>query len=72
MPDMQRQIDALREVFSADMRKPFVLKPTFPYGNPGALVNTTPSRPNVEGESFSYLCSLWEGRPPVSEVYNHP
>jgi hypothetical protein len=49
MPDMQQQIDALREVFSADMRKPFVLKPTFPYGSQGALVNTTPPRPNVEG-----------------------
>ncbi|TVY82342.1 hypothetical protein LSUE1_G009226 [Lachnellula suecica] len=49
MPDMQQQIDALREVFSADISKPFVLKPTFPYGNLGALVNPTPSRPNVEG-----------------------
>ncbi|KAI9720024.1 MAG: hypothetical protein M1812_003150 [Candelaria pacifica] len=34
MPDMQTQIDALREAFSADVRKPFVLKPTFPYGSP--------------------------------------
>jgi hypothetical protein len=48
MPDMQQQIDALREVFSADMRKPFVLKPTFPYGSPGAPANTT-SWLNVEG-----------------------
>jgi hypothetical protein len=43
MPDMQHQIDALREAFSADIRKPFVLKPSFPYGSPGA-VNTTPPR----------------------------
>ncbi|KIH88085.1 C6 finger domain protein [Sporothrix brasiliensis 5110] len=34
MADMQRQIDAMREAFSADVRKPFVLKPTFPYGSP--------------------------------------
>jgi len=34
MPDMQQQIDALREAFSADIRKPFVLKPSFPYGSP--------------------------------------
>lgn len=44
MPDMQQQIDALREAFSADTRKPFVLKPTFPYGSPGAPVNTSPPR----------------------------
>jgi hypothetical protein len=48
MPDMQRQIDALREAFSADIRKPFVLKPTFPYGSPSAPVNTTPPRANVQ------------------------
>lgn len=42
MADMQQQIDALREAFSADMRKPFELKPTFPYGSPGAPVNASP------------------------------
>ncbi|KAG9245733.1 hypothetical protein BJ878DRAFT_418599 [Calycina marina] len=35
MPDMQHQVDALREAFSADTRKPFVLKPSFPYHSPG-------------------------------------
>ncbi|KAG0651542.1 Nitrogen assimilation transcription factor nit-4 [Hyphodiscus hymeniophilus] len=44
MPDMQQQIDALREAFSADTRKPFVLKPSFPYGSPNAPVNSTPPR----------------------------
>jgi hypothetical protein len=44
MPDMQQQIDALREAFSADVRKPFVLKPSFPYGSPGAPVRSTPPR----------------------------
>ena len=34
MPDMQQQIDALREAFSADVRKPFVLNPSFPYRSP--------------------------------------
>ncbi|KAI9047644.1 hypothetical protein LZ554_008355 [Drepanopeziza brunnea f. sp. 'monogermtubi'] len=43
MPDMQQQIDSLREAFSADTRKPFVLKPSFPYGSPGAI-NMTPPR----------------------------
>jgi hypothetical protein len=42
MPDMQRQIDALREAFSANVRKPFVLKPSFPYGSPGAPVGHSP------------------------------
>jgi hypothetical protein len=44
MPDMQQQVDTLREAFSADTRKPFVLKASFPYGSPGAPVNTTPPR----------------------------
>lgn len=34
MPDLQRQVDAIREAFSADIRRPFVLKPSFPYGSP--------------------------------------
>ena len=33
--DMQKQIDALREAFSADTSRPFELKPSFPYGSPG-------------------------------------
>ncbi|CAL3972673.1 unnamed protein product [Diplocarpon coronariae] len=47
MPDMQQQIDALREAFSADTRKPFVLKPTFPYGSPGAT-NMSPPRSTAQ------------------------
>lgn len=53
MPDMQQQINALREAFSADIRKPFVLKPTFPYGSPGALVNTPPPRSNAQYQQGS-------------------
>jgi hypothetical protein len=48
MPDMQQQIDAVREAFSVDTRKPFVLKTTCPYGSPDTPVNTTPPRPNVQ------------------------
>ncbi|KAG9232427.1 hypothetical protein BJ875DRAFT_514523 [Amylocarpus encephaloides] len=48
MPEMQQQIDALREAFSADTRKPFVLKPTFPYGSPGAPTNASPPRSNSQ------------------------
>ncbi|KAL8417818.1 hypothetical protein RB594_001446 [Gaeumannomyces avenae] len=42
MPDMQRQVDAVREAFSADTRKPFVLKPSFPYGSPHSTSATPP------------------------------
>ena len=44
MPDMQRQIDAVREAFSQDTRKPFVLKPSFPYGSPQSTKMATPPR----------------------------
>jgi hypothetical protein len=44
MPEMQQQIDALREAFSADTRKPFVLKPTFPYGSPSAPTQSSSPR----------------------------
>lgn len=40
--EMQRQIDSVREAFSADTRKPFVLKPSFPYGSPHSLANSSP------------------------------
>ena len=46
MPDMQRQIDAVREAFSADTRKTFVLKPSFPYGSPHSGTHPSPSGPS--------------------------
>lgn len=45
MPEMVKQIDAVREAFSADLRKPFLLKPSFPYGSP-AQGHSTPPRAN--------------------------
>lgn len=42
MPEMQAQIDALREAFSADINKPFELRHTFPYGSPGAQLQPSP------------------------------
>ncbi|KJZ76979.1 hypothetical protein HIM_03856 [Hirsutella minnesotensis 3608] len=44
MPELQKQIDAVREAFSADVRKPFVLKPSFPYGSPRSSVHSSPPR----------------------------
>lgn len=42
MPDMQRQIDSIREAFSADTSKPFILKPSFPYASPHSSQHSTP------------------------------
>ncbi len=42
MPDMQKQVDSVREAFSADVRKPFVLKPSFPYGSPTSSAHSSP------------------------------
>lgn len=42
MPDMQKQVDAVREAFSADTRKPFVLKPSFPYSSPRSGTRPSP------------------------------
>lgn len=34
MPEVEAQINGLRAAFSADLRKPFELRPSFPYGTP--------------------------------------
>ena len=36
MPEMEAQINALRVAFSADINKPFQLRPSFPYGSPSS------------------------------------
>lgn len=43
MPETKAQIDALREAFSADTRKPFELKPNFPYRSPSPKMQPSPS-----------------------------
>jgi hypothetical protein len=74
MPDMQQQIDALREAFSADIRKPFVLKPSFPYSSPPPH-NTSPRgnaqyrQANTQGPSQA---SLEQQHVPQQQVsYTH-
>ncbi|KAI9680066.1 MAG: hypothetical protein M1817_005082 [Caeruleum heppii] len=60
MPEMQLQIDALREAFSADISKPFVLRSTFPYNSPPpmASAHTTPphalNQPHGLGRQHSF------------------
>lgn len=42
IPEMLKQIDAVRVAFSADTRKPFLLKPSFPYGSPSSTSSSPP------------------------------
>ncbi|KAF1837461.1 hypothetical protein BDW02DRAFT_491313 [Decorospora gaudefroyi] len=42
MPEMQQQVNSLRQAFSADVSKPFELKPTFPFGSPQVAPQTSP------------------------------
>ncbi|KAF1997470.1 hypothetical protein P154DRAFT_280960 [Amniculicola lignicola CBS 123094] len=42
MPEMHEQVDNLRQAFSADVTKPFELKPTFPYGSPQVATQSSP------------------------------
>lgn len=42
MPEIQAQIDALRLAFSADIKRPFELKPSFPYGSPSEPYQPSP------------------------------
>ncbi|KAL2129139.1 hypothetical protein VTI74DRAFT_8174 [Chaetomium olivicolor] len=49
-PDMQKQIDSVREAFSADIRKPFVLKPTFPYGSPHSATHPSPPAHQLDSQ----------------------
>ncbi len=57
MPHVKAQIDALREAFSADTGKPFVLKRSFPFGSPpldharNGAVNSGHGNPRASPES---------------------
>ena len=42
MPEVQAQINSLREAFSADTSKSFDLKPNFPYGSPASQAGVSP------------------------------
>ena len=42
MPEMQQQVNSLRQAFSADISKSFELKPTFPFGSPQVAPQASP------------------------------
>lgn len=54
MPDLQKQVDAIREAFSADIRRPFVLKPSFPYGSPHPSNQSSPPRANMAYQASAH------------------
>ncbi|KFY43231.1 hypothetical protein V494_02060 [Pseudogymnoascus sp. VKM F-4513 (FW-928)] len=58
MPDMQQQIDALREAFSADTSKPFDLKPSFPYGSPTSSNQSSPPTLQYQQSTISPTSSV--------------
>lgn len=42
LPEIQAQIDSLRMAFSADINRPFELRPSFPYGSPSEGFQPSP------------------------------
>ncbi|KAL8732632.1 MAG: hypothetical protein Q9166_002607 [cf. Caloplaca sp. 2 TL-2023] len=72
MPEMQSQIDALREAFSADINKPFRLRHNFPYGSPPVgLRHSEPvetKNPPTLGRQFSHdqLVQVHYGTQPLT------
>jgi hypothetical protein len=70
MPDMQKQIDSVREAFSADIRKPFVLKPTFPYGSPHSATHPSPPGRPLDSSHMPHSQVSYTNHPltPVSSV----
>ncbi len=74
LPEMLKQIDAVREAFSADTRKPFVLKPSFPYGSPNSSHLSSPPRANPFKPPMLRTTSLDSQADPHSQVsyMKHP
>lgn len=62
MPEIQAQIDALRLAFSADVNRPFELKPTFPYGSPSEPYQSSPPLDPQYQPQFSQLPSTIQSR----------
>ncbi|ORY57169.1 uncharacterized protein BCR38DRAFT_490148 [Pseudomassariella vexata] len=74
IPEMVKQIDAVREAFSADTRKPFVLKPSFPYGSPSPTTQSSPPRATTFRPPMLRTGSMDQGLDQNSQVSytSHP
>lgn len=70
MQDMQNQIDALREAFSADINRPFELKQSFPYGSPGGKIQ--PSPPLDVKYQHAIISHQESHEPTTQQVQYHP
>ena len=82
MPEMQMQVNQLREAFSADINRPFELKREFPFGSPspnaGGLQPSPPLDKNIQHPVLTRHESLGHQRqipyntmpmtPPISSV----
>lgn len=78
MPEVEAQIHGLREAFSANLSRPFELKPSFPYGSPSErgrspeerrLSENPPQMPagqNAQMYTNSYPQSAIYATPPIS------
>lgn len=76
MSEVEAQIDGLRSAFSADLNKPFDLKPSFPYGSPSERSRSPEARrlseqqTAIKTEQQYYQQSLQQGSffptPPIS------
>ncbi|KAL4802862.1 hypothetical protein BDV18DRAFT_145687 [Aspergillus unguis] len=60
MPEIQAQIDSLRLAFSANISRPFELKPTFPYGSPSEPYQPSPTLETQYHPQPSQISSLQE------------
>ena len=72
MPEMQAQIDALREAFSANTNKPFELRASFPYGSPGSTITIQPSPPIDLPYQHENLSQQSSHEQSAQTHYNHP
>ena len=69
MPEMQTQIDALREAFSADTSRPFELKSSFPFASPSSS-GLQPSPPLDNGGPLPAL-TRYDSHNQVNQVPYH-
>jgi hypothetical protein len=69
-PEMEAQINALRVAFSANINKPFELKPSFPYGSPSDRYSSSP--PNESPPNNTQMLPQAQLLPQPSASYMTP
>ncbi|KAI9701629.1 MAG: hypothetical protein M1820_006400 [Bogoriella megaspora] len=69
MPEVQVQINSLREAFSANLAKPFEIKPSFPYSSPVDTNHPSPPHDNYRQAQLPSHDSSSLDQP--GQVYHH-